>query len=140
HFNSPVRRRIEGILREAFAGTSVDFAARVSESVLARLHIVVHTDPATTPDYDVAAIEARLAAATRTWSDDLRDALIDQLGEERAARLWRRYADAFPAAYRDDFTPRAAVADIQRIEQLDPEGDLAMSLYLPLESPAGHLA
>src|SRR5439155_10150440 len=75
-----------------------------------------------------------------TWSDDLRDALSERLGEDQAVRLHRRYADAFPAAYRGDFTPRAAVADIQRIEQLDPEGDLDMSLYLPLESPAGHLA
>ncbi len=50
-----------------------------------------------------------------------------------------RYGDAFPAAYRDDFSARAAVADIQRIERLDPEGDLDLSLYLPLEAAAGHL-
>src|SRR5439155_9454455 len=139
-YNTGIRRRIEQILRDAFGGTDVDFSARVSESALARLHIVVHTDPSTARDYDVAAVEAELAEATRTWSDDLHDALIDQVGEERASVLFRRYGDAFPAAYRDDFTPRAAVADIQRIERLDPAGDLDMSLYLPLESPVGHLA
>ena len=109
--------------------------------MLARLHFVVRTDPdaprATTTS---PAIEARLAEATRTWSDDLHDALIEQLGEERGADLYRRYGDAFPPAYRDDFSPRVAVADIQRIERLDPTGDLDMSLYLPLESPAGQLA
>ena len=139
-FNTPVRNRVEQILLEEFDGASADFAARVSESVLARLHYVVHTDPATSRGYDVSAIEARLAEAVRTWPDDLRDALVEQLGEERAAALFRRYGEAFPASYRDDFTPRAGVADIQRIEHLDPEGDLDMSLYLPLESPAGHLA
>jgi glutamate dehydrogenase len=139
-YNTPVRRRIEQILRDAFGGLSVDFSARVSESVLARLHIIVHTDPGAASDYDVAAIEARIAAATRTWSDDLHDALIEELGEERGAILHRRYGDAFPPAYQSDFTPRAAVADIQRIERLDPAGDLGMSLYLPLESAAGHLA
>src|SRR2546426_402044 len=70
----------------------------------------------------------------------LRDALVDQVGEERAASLHRRYGEAFPAAYREDFAAHAAVADIERIERLDPEGDLGMSLYLPLESEAGHLA
>ena len=52
-------------------------------------------------------------------------------------RLAGRYAEAFPAAYRDEFTAAAAVADIRRIEQLDPDGDLAMSLYRPLEAPDG---
>ena len=139
-FNTPVRQRVERILRDAFDGKRVDFSARVTESVLARLHVVVHTNPTAVRDYDLAAIEARLAEATRTWSDDLHDALIEQLGEDRAASLYERYADAFPPAYRDDYDPRVAVADVQRIEGLDPLGDLDMSLYLPLESSAGHLA
>jgi len=139
-YNTDVRHRVEQILLEALGGESVELIARVSESVLARLHVVVRTDPALAREYDVAAIEARLADATRTWSDDLHDALIEQLGEERGAMLDRRYGDAFPAAYRADFTPEAAVADIERIERLDPEGDLDMSLYLPLESHAGQLA
>ena len=139
-YNTDVRHRIEQILLDAFGGASVDFSARVTESVLARLHIVVYTEPGTLGDYDVAAIEAGIAEATRTWSDDLEDALIEQLGEESAAGLFRRYGDAFPVAYRDDFTPAAAVADLARIERLDPEGDLDMSLYDPLRSPVGHLA
>jgi glutamate dehydrogenase len=139
-YNTGVRRRIERILQEAFDGTSVDLSARVSESVLARLHVVVHTDEVAPSDFDVDAIEALLAEATRAWSDDLHDVLIEQLGEERGADLYPRYGDAFPPAYRDDFAPHGALADIERIERLDPDGDLDVSLYLPLESPAGHLA
>ena len=139
-YNTEVRHRIERILQGAFDGSSVDFVARVSESVLARLHLIVHTEPGAAPDYDVAAIEGRLVEATRTWSDDLHDALTEQLGEARAATLHPRYAEAFPTAYQEDFSPRAAVADIQRIERLGPEGDLDLSLYLPLESQAGQLA
>jgi glutamate dehydrogenase len=139
-YNTGVRRRIERILQKAFDGTRVDFSARVSESVLARLHVLVHTDEGAPRDFDVAPIEARLAEATRTWSDDLRAVLIEQLGEERGADLYGRYGEAFPPAYRADFAPHVAVADIERIERLDPDGGLDMSLYLPLESPAGHLA
>ena len=139
-YNTGVRRRIERILLDAFDGASVDFSAHVSESVLARLHVVLRTDEGAPRDFDVGAIEARLAEATRAWSDDLHDVLIEQLGEDRGADLYRRYGDAFPPAYRDDFAPLSAVADIQRIERLDPDGDLEMSLYVPLESPAGHLA
>ena len=88
------------------------------------------------PEYDVAEIEARLAAATRAWTDDLRDALSEQLGEERAGPLFERYGEAFPGAYREDFTARQAVPDIERIERLDPDGDLGMSLYVPLDVDA----
>ena len=37
------------------------------------------------------------------WTDDLRDALAELLGEEHGAPLFERYGDAFPGAYREDF-------------------------------------
>ena len=39
--------------------------------------------------------------ATRAWTDDLREALIDEHGEERGVELYRRYEGAFPPGYRD---------------------------------------
>ena len=139
-FNTTNRWRINEILQGAFSGTNVDFTARVSESVLARLHYVIFTPPGSNPDVDVAEIEARLAAATRAWSDDFREALLDELGEERAGPLFQRYSEAFPSAYRDDFSARHAVLDVIRIEKLDPAGDLSLSLYVPVESGTEHLA
>ena len=139
-FDTENRQRIQEILQEAFAGTSVDYTTRVSESVLARLHFVVYTEQGTVPEFDVAEIEARLAAVTRAWTDDLRDALSEQLGEARAGPLFERYGEAFPGAYREDFTARQAVHDIERIERLDPDGDLGMSLYVPLDSTLDQLA
>ena len=139
-FDTENRERIQRILQEAFAGLSVDYTTRVTDSVLARLHVVVYTKQGAIPEYDVGEIEARLAEATRAWTDDLRDALLEQLGEERAGPLVERYADAFPGAYREDFTPRQAVLDIERIERLDPDGDLGKSLYLPLAPTLDHLA
>ncbi|MBA2384444.1 MAG: NAD-glutamate dehydrogenase, partial [Actinobacteria bacterium] len=139
-FNTANRWRVQEILQEAFSGTNVDYATRISESVLARLHYVIFTPPGTIPDVDVAAVEARLAAATRAWSDDFRDALLEELGEERAGPLFARYAEAFPSAYRDDFSARHAVLDVARIEKLDPAGDLGLSLYVPVDSGTDHLA
>ncbi len=134
-----LRTRIEGILRAAFEGVSTQYATQVSESVLARLHITVQTEPGAVPEYDVAGIEARLVAAMRSWSDDLYDALVDQLGEERGVQLHGRYADAFPAAYQHDTSAAAAVVDIGRMEGLGAGDDLAMHLYRPLEAAPGTL-
>jgi glutamate dehydrogenase len=139
-FNTDNRLRIQEILMEAFGGVNVDYTTRVSESVLASLHFVVYVEPGRAVEYDAAELEARVAAATRAWTDDLRDALFEQLGEERASPLFGRYGEAFPIAYREDFPARQAVLDINRIEMLDAGGDLAMSLYLPLASTSDHLA
>jgi glutamate dehydrogenase len=134
-FNTKVRVAIQKILQEVFNGTMVDYNVRLSESVLARLHYVIHTTPgAPLPDYDVREIEGQLVDASRSWVDDLLDALVEQLGEEEGTELFSDYRDAFPLAYQEDFTPAAAVLDIQRMERLDPEGDLEMTLYRPLEA------
>ncbi|MFD2091438.1 NAD-glutamate dehydrogenase [Blastococcus deserti] len=134
-----LRIRIEGILRSAFHGTSTQYATQVSESVLARLHITIHTEPGAVPEYDVAEVEARLVAAMRSWTDDLYEALVDQLGEERGVALHDRYADAFPAAYQHDTSAAAAVVDIGRMEGIGGGDDLAMHLYRPLEAAPGTL-
>ena len=138
-YNTDTRQRIQDILQNAFGGSSVDHSARISESVLARLHVIVHVDSGELPAYDVEQIERRIVEATRLWRDDLADALMDAHGEERASDLARRYGEAFPAAYRADFQSRAAVADIEHIEGLGGEEGLGMSLYRPLEAPDGFL-
>jgi len=139
-FNTRNRERIEAILDQELHGNTLDYGTRVTESVLARLHYVIHVDPSDPPVWDVDGIEAKLAEATREWSDDLRDELIAQLGEERASVLAHGYADAFPIAYQEDFPATQAVVDIERIERLDPKGDLGLSLYLPHASPDDDLA
>ena len=50
-----------------------------------------------------------------------------------------RYADAFPAGYREDYPARAAVHDIEQIEALGSGDSLRMSLYIPLEASLGQL-
>jgi len=138
-YNTEVRKRIGAILTSAFDGTLADFTARISESILARLHFVIRADMADAPTIDVAELEARIVAASRSWRDDLQAALVDMLGEEEGNSLFTRYADAFPAAYKADFPAVNAVHDIARLESLGPEGDLQMSLYHPVEASVGFL-
>jgi glutamate dehydrogenase len=136
-FNTDNRRRIEAILRQAFDATNVDYTTRVSESVLVRLHYMVYGEPRLR-DVDVSELERRIVESTRSWADDLEEALIDEEGEERGNALRRIYADAFPPAYRSDWVARSALFDIKRIESLAPDG-IAITLYRPLEAAEGAL-
>jgi glutamate dehydrogenase len=136
-YTTAVRLEMEQILREALDADSVDYTARVSESVLARLHFVVRVRKrATIPDVDAAEIEAKLVDATRSWADDFVDALVDQCGEEEATDLLKRFGDAFPEAYKEDFPARTAVADLRRLQSLGHEST-ALNLYQPLGALPG---
>ena len=134
-YTTAVRLRLTNILQEELGGHSADFTAWNTESVLSRLHFVIRVDPGTPlpviTDADVERIENRLSEATRSWTDGFTEALTAECGEERAAELSRRYAEAFPDGYRSDFTPRAAVADLQHIESLGAD-DFTLSLYEPV--------
>ncbi|BDD93432.1 NAD-glutamate dehydrogenase [Pandoraea sp. NE5] len=149
-FNTDLRVRVQNLLQAAYHGTSVEFTPQLSESMLARIHITVRTEPGNVPDVDVNDLEARIVEATRRWQDDLSDALREQFGEERGTRALRRYAQAFPAAYREDYAARMAVRDVELIEPLLSVGHavpveasdatpLAMQLYRPLEAAPGTL-
>jgi glutamate dehydrogenase len=138
-YTTAVRERMQRLLLDAYGGSSIDFFAWYTESVLVRIHFVVYVEPAELREPDVAALEADLAAAARSWTDNLRDALCDQVGEGRALELLDRYGDAFPPAYQDDFSANDAVADMQVIDALAPDDDLAMRLYRPADARSGAL-
>jgi len=134
-YNTEVREQIQGILQQAFAGSQSEFSIQLSESVLARIHIIVRLSEPGHPNYDHDELERRIAATMRSWSDDLHGALLEHFGEERGNRLFERYGEAFGAAYREETGARAAAHDVERLEQVEVRGDLAMSLYRPLEAP-----
>ncbi|SBW09559.1 NAD-specific glutamate dehydrogenase [uncultured Alphaproteobacteria bacterium] len=133
-FGTPLRLAMQDLLAQAFAGEVLSYATQVSEQPLARVHVIVRTQPGNLPDYDPREIEARLAAVARAWEDNLRDALYRTLGEARGAEVQRRYARAFPSNYTEHFDAEAAVFDIARIEEALASGVLGMNLYRPLEA------
>ncbi|MBW5483840.1 NAD-glutamate dehydrogenase [Streptomyces bambusae] len=141
-FTTGVRLRLMDILREELGGTSVDFTAWNTESILSRIHFVVRVPQGTElhvlTDADAERLEQRLVEAARSWSDGFDQALTAELGEERAAELLRRYGGAFSEGYKSDHTPRAAVSDLVHLEKLrGTDRDFALSLYEPVGAGAG---
>ncbi|MFD7432872.1 NAD-glutamate dehydrogenase [Streptomyces sp. NPDC059818] len=141
-YTTGVRLRLIDILKEELNGTSVDFTAWNTESILSRLHFVVRVAPGselpTLTDAEADRIEARLVEAARSWADGFQEALNAECGEERAAELLRNYGHSFPEGYKADHSARAAVADLVRLEALkEHERDFALSLYEPVGAAPG---
>ncbi|MFF4295298.1 NAD-glutamate dehydrogenase [Streptomyces vinaceus] len=141
-YTTGVRLRLISILQEELDGSSVDFTAWNTESILARIHFVIRVPqgkelPVLT-DGDVERIEARLVEAARSWADGFADALVAEVGEERAAELLRKYGTSFPEGYKADHKPRAAVADLCHLERLSAsDREFALSLYEPVGAGPG---
>jgi glutamate dehydrogenase len=119
-YNTEVRLRIEGIMRAALGGIGIDSQVQLSESQLARVHLIVRTDPkaGADPHVDPATIEDEIARAMLTWADGLRSALASRVDEAGVRRLLARYGRTVPAAYQEDTPPDGAVEDIGELEAL----------------------
>jgi len=139
-YNTQARERIERLALAAFGGLATESQVTLSESVLARLHMLVRTPPESDAGVDAVELERRITETVRTWQDQLKDSLIDAYGEAEALRLNRVWGQAFPAAYQEDTPLEVAVDDIACLEGLlaEPAG-LRMSLYRREDQPAHKL-
>ncbi len=133
-YTTDLRRRMQDVLCEAFAGKVTAHYATLGDDPLARLHLIIGTTPGAIPDYDPAVIEARLVETARSWVDRLQDALVEAEGEEKGMRMFRRYQSAFKSAYKERFDAPAALIDIRAVDETLATGELAMNLHRPVEA------
>jgi len=141
-FTTRIRIKIQTLLGKALGAEEVEFNTYFSESILARVHLVFRLEddgPASsvsTVPFDVDQLERQIIEITRSWEDQLLEALTEAKGEELAVKLLEQYQDAFPSAYREHFDARIAVQDLDHILNLDGDGDLALSFYQPADRSA----
>ena len=100
-YNTQARKRIEKLSLEAFGGVAIESQVTLSESVLARLHLLVRTPPGADQGVEAVELERRIAQTVRTWQDQLKDALLDSRGEAEALDSFRTWGNTFPATYEE---------------------------------------
>ena len=135
-YNPQVLERIEALAMKAFGGQAIESQVQLSESVLARLHLLVRTPLDGSRQVDAAGLERQIMESVRTWLDHLKEGLRETHEETESLRLLRDWGNAFPAAYQEDTTGEVAIGDIACLEALvaEPTG-LRMDLYRPEGQP-----
>jgi glutamate dehydrogenase len=147
-FDSEVQAKAGLILAEAYGGRVSAAYPDFSDAPLARIHYIIGFTPGLHAEPDIKAVEAEIADLARTWSDRFEAAVRDgpASGDEVAETL-ARYADAFPAGYRETYDAAEALADVAVIDSLGPEetvrvrafrrpGDTAVQFRFKLYRPA----
>src|SRR5258708_2516210 len=122
-YNTKVRLAVQNILRRALDAGQVDYSAVVDETPIARLHVVARADPGhKLVDVDVSEVERAIAAAVRSWDDDLDREAVTQLGEGPGRTLLAEFAGLIPETYKTDVPAAAAVSDLAKILQMRYSG------------------
>ena len=117
-YDSQAREKIHQLLARALDGRTSASTPVIDDSPLARIHFIVGRNTGPRPVVEERQLEADIRAAVRTWGDGFIQSLIREFGELEGLRLLRRHAGAFPARYRDAFSPDEAVHDLSELESL----------------------
>ena len=138
-YSTQVRNKIEALVRDRLRATHIESQVQLSESALARVHMIVRLPPDGGPRIDVDALEEQIAAAVRTWDDQLREALAARLGEIDGYALADRIENAFPAAYEEEVAAETAVDDVAQIQEVLRDTDRIAMRLVPAEGNIVHL-
>jgi glutamate dehydrogenase len=138
-YTTQVRQKMEAVIREALHSTAIESQVQISESTLARLHMIVRLPPDWKERVDIDLLEQRIADAVTTWEDRLRDALIERHGEAEGLRIAKQLAGAFPAAYQEDTPADVALGDVEHLFQVAEDADRMMLRLLRGEGATLHL-
>ncbi|QTN29046.1 NAD-glutamate dehydrogenase [Rhodoferax sp. AJA081-3] len=138
-FNTELRIKIGSELMTALDGLSIEFTPMLTDSPQARIHYLVRAKDNAPHVANFAALEARITRLTQRWEDDCTTELLRAHGEGPGLALAHRFADAFPTAYREDFSPQVGAEDADMLLALSPTSPLAVKLYRPLDAGTGIL-
>ena len=138
-FNTELRIRIGNELMTALEGQSIEFTPTLTDSPQARIHYLVRARAAAPQTINLNALESRVAKLAQRWEDDCSAELLRCHGEGQGLVLAHRFANAFPTAYREDFSAAVGAEDADMLAALAPQAPLAVKLYRPLDAGAGLL-
>ncbi|WP_114393268.1 NAD-glutamate dehydrogenase [Oleisolibacter albus] len=137
-YDTDLRRRMQTLIERAFQGTTTQANVQMTESMLARVHLIIATSPGKVPEVDGTELERQLIEAARGWRDRLVQALVETHGEAEGLTLARRYTPVLPASYQEAYSADQAVVDIGRIEQA-LTGQVGLNLHRPEGAGAAEL-
>ncbi|WP_444757789.1 NAD-glutamate dehydrogenase [Pseudomonas sp. A014] len=131
-YSTEVRQKIQQVLMERLKATDCEFWTFFSESVLARVQLILRVDPKNRIDIDPQQLENEVIQACRSWQDDFSALVVENFGEAQGTNILADFPKGFPAGYRERFAAHSAVVDMQHVLALSEAKPLAMSFYQPL--------
>ncbi|KAA0980132.1 NAD-glutamate dehydrogenase [Pseudomonas sp. ANT_H12B] len=136
-YSTEVRQKIQQVLMDRLKASDCEFWTFFSESVLARVQLILRVDPKNRLDIDPVLLEKEVVQACRSWQDDYASLTVESFGEASGTNVLADFPKGFPAGYRERFAAHSAVVDMQHLLSLSEKNPLVMSFYQPLAQVSG---
>jgi glutamate dehydrogenase len=136
-YSTEVRQKIQQVLMDRLKASDCEFWTFFSESVLARVQLILRVDPKNRIDIDPQQLENEVIQACRSWQDDYSALTVESFGEAQGTNVLADFPKGFPAGYRERFAAHSAVVDMQHLLNLSEKNPLVMSFYQPLGQVSG---
>jgi len=138
-YNTELRVKIGNELMAALDGHSVEFTPMLTDSPMARIHYLVRATHQAPSNVHLSALENRISKLAQRWEDDCTNELLRTHGEGHGLVLANRFANAFPTAYKEDFSALVGAEDASTLANLSALTPMTVKLYRPLDADAGLL-
>lgn len=128
-FDSELCDRIGDLLEREFDGTVGAYKAQFGALSFARVHYILTSAKPFKKQYDLHKIEQVLIEASRSWVDDLKKTISDNLPELEGNDLYVKYRRAFNRGYQERFSGNDVLQDILEVEKAQKSGTLRLRSY-----------
>ncbi|MBT8148261.1 MAG: NAD-glutamate dehydrogenase, partial [Gammaproteobacteria bacterium] len=130
NYNTRVREQIQEFLMTELRGVELDFSTYYSESILARLHIIIHSPQIGKVKFDRHDLETRLVTLVKPWDDELSEVLQAKYPGQKAHQLLNEFGKCFPISYREEYPAAEGVADIPTLQLALATGNLSLDFSI----------
>ena len=133
--STATRLQVQTMLVEASGAPVLDWSTEIDGHLALMRFVLDLPEVASLPDE--TALDARLQAMLRGWTEAVEVEIAASEDASRAAAIAARFADAFPLAYRGEYGPAEAARDIARLRKLAGEGETGPMRGARLHAMAG---
>ena len=139
-FSTQSRMKIQQAIGVELDAIETEFTTQfLPESVLVRIYLVYQIRNKKYLEVNTAQLEDIVRQVTRDWAGEFAEIAVSAAGKDEGAGLARRFQRAFPAAYRELYSPQQAVAHISLFDALESNGELAIELQHKYAEESNHL-
>lgn len=119
-YSRELRQRIQQILQSELKSDNIDFDATFSsENALASMHFFLSIPKPEKHPSDFTHIESLIIDAAQNWDDNLREALIAELGEHQGSNIAMSLLRGVPDNYKDKHTVTDAARDLALLNDFE---------------------
>jgi len=135
HFSTSLRTKVQDVLEEAYDGRVTAYYTQLTDSPLARMHLIVKTEPGNIPNVDMEKLNQKITQVASAWEDMLHQSLREEYGENHGDKMFRIYGRGFSDMYRQRYSVDDAMKDIRSIARAVQQDQIALDVFYVPETP-----